>query len=167
MLSGTEVSALLGAVKRLKYRMILSTMYGAGLRISEACTLRPIHIDSKRMVIRVRGKGDDGKFTKQFKDTLKASGVDVVMTPLQAPNCNTFAEWWVLSIKSECLDRMMFFGEASLRRACSSFIEHYHAERAHQGLGNERIEWSVPTTTGSVECCERLGGILKHYRRAA
>jgi len=108
----------------------------------------------------------DGKFTKQFKETLKTCGVDVVLTPVQAPNCNAFAERWVLSIKSECLDRMTFFGERSLRRACSSFVEHYHVERAHQGLGNERIETSE-LGTGEVQCSERLGGILRHYSRAA
>jgi transposase InsO family protein len=74
----------------------------------------------------------DSKLTKQFKDALKSAGVNV----FQAPNCNAFAERFVLSIKSECLNRMIFFGERSLRRACSSFLEHYHSERAHQGLGN-------------------------------
>ncbi len=73
----------------------------------------------------------------------------------------------MLSIKSECLDRMIFFGEGSLRRAIREYITHYHMERAHQGLGNERIERSEPRGTGEVECHERLGGILKHYRRAA
>ena len=71
------------------------------------------------------------------------------------------------AIKSECLNRMIFFGEGSLRRACSSFLEHYHSERAHQGLGNERIERVEHGGAGDVECSERLGGLLKHYRRAA
>jgi hypothetical protein len=56
------------------------------------------------------------------------------LTPRQAPNDNTFAERFVLSIKSECLNRMMFFGEGSLRRAVTAYLAHDHAERAHQGL---------------------------------
>ena len=56
--------------------------------------------------------------------------------------------------------------ESSFRRAVSEFVEHYHVERAHQGLGNERIEASE-SGLGEVQCTERLGGILKHYRRAA
>jgi integrase/recombinase XerD len=63
VLSGTEVSELLAAVRGLKYRMILSAMYAAGLRISEACTLRPEHIDSRRMLIQVRGKGNKERCT--------------------------------------------------------------------------------------------------------
>ena len=62
---------------------------------------------------------------------------------------------------------MIFFGESSFRRAVSEFVEHYHVERAHQGLGNERIERAEFMGTGDVECSERLGGLLKHYRRRA
>jgi len=58
VLSGSEVEALLAAIRSLKYRAIVMTTYGAGLRISETCSLEPRDIDSKRMVIHVRhGKG--------------------------------------------------------------------------------------------------------------
>jgi len=92
---------------------------------------------------------------------------DVVLTPKLAPNCNAYAERFVLSIKSECLRRMIFFGEGSLRRAIADFVAHHHQERAHQGLGNERIERVVAVGDGEVVCSERLGGSLKCYRRAA
>ncbi len=63
VLSGTEVTSLIGAVRSPKYRMIFMSMYAGGLRISEACKLRPDDIDSKRMVIRIRGKGDKERIT--------------------------------------------------------------------------------------------------------
>ena len=47
-----------------------------------------------------------------------------------------FSERFIWSIKSECLDRMLIFGEAHLRHCISTFETHYHAERAHQGLDN-------------------------------
>ena len=108
----------------------------------------------------------DTKFTASFKRILKDSGVEVILTPRQAPNCNAFAERFVLSTKSECLGKMTFFGERRLREATTEYLAHYHSERGHQGLGNETIE---PRTIGSgeVECSERLGGILKSYSRAA
>jgi putative transposase len=109
----------------------------------------------------------DTKFTARFRNTLKASGVRVVFTPVMAPNCNAYAERFVLSIKSECLNRMIFFGEASLRRAVNEYAVHYHRERAHQGLGNKRVETPSPIGTGKVECTERVGGLLKFYSRAA
>ncbi len=109
----------------------------------------------------------DTKFTDQFKRILRDFGVEVALTPKRAPNCNAYAERFVLSIKSECLRRMIFFGEGSLRRAISEFVMHYHEERAHQGIGNERIEGGGVVGDGEVVCEERLGGLLKRYRRAA
>jgi len=109
----------------------------------------------------------DSCFTAQFRRVLKDAGVQVIRTPRQAPNCNAYAERFVLSIKSECLNRMIFFGESSLRRAVAEYVEHYHAERAHQGLDNERIASRSESASGEIRCQERLGGILKHYYRAA
>jgi hypothetical protein len=75
----------------------------------------------------------------------------------------------MLSIKSECLDKMIFFGEKSLRNATKSFLEHYHGERNHQGLDNKLINPGpeVGRTSGEVECRERLGGLLNYYHRPA
>jgi transposase InsO family protein len=109
----------------------------------------------------------DSCFTAQFRSILEDAGVKVIRTPRQAPNCNAYAERFVLSIKSECLGRLILFGESSLRRAVAEYVAHYHTERAHQGLGNERIEGAVVTADGEVRCRERLGGILKSYHPAA
>lgn len=58
ILSGSEVESLLSSIRSLKYRALVMTTYGAGLRISEACHLEPGDIDSTRMVLHVRhGKG--------------------------------------------------------------------------------------------------------------
>jgi len=84
---------------------------------------------------------------------------------------NAFAERWVRSIKNECLSKLILFGEASLRRAVTQFIEHYHLERPHQGKGNQLLFPSpVPLrspTLVRVQCHERLGGLLKFYQHAA
>ncbi len=73
------------------------------------------------------------------------------------------------SMKSECLDRMIFFGRRSLERALREFVVHYHGERNHQGLGNRIIEpgEEVGRTTEGVTCRERLGGMLRYYYRKA
>ena len=120
-------------------------------------------LNGRRFVICDR----DTCFTKQFRAILEDAGVRVVHTPVRAPNCNAHAERFVLSIKSECLNRMILFGESSLRRAVSEYVAHYHTERAHQGLGNECIQPGNSPVLGTIRCRERLGGILKHYTRAA
>ena len=82
---------------------------------------------------------------------------------------NAYSERFVLSVKSECLDRIVPLGEGHLRAAVREFVEHYHAERPHQGLGNELIapQARLNGTTGPVKRRERLGGVLKFYYREA
>jgi site-specific recombinase XerD len=65
ILSGSEVVTFLGSLESTKYRALVMTMYGAGLRVSEACRLQIDDIDSKRMVIRVQeGKGGSDRYAK-------------------------------------------------------------------------------------------------------
>ena len=73
------------------------------------------------------------------------------------------------SLKGECLDRLIFFGESSLRRAVRQFLEHYQAERNHQGLGNRLIDAGaeVGRRAGEVHCRQRFGGVLRYYYRQA
>jgi hypothetical protein len=64
---------------------------------------------------------------------------------------------------------MIFFGERSSRRAVSKFLDHYHAERNHQGLDNKIIQpdEAVGSSAGQIKCRERLGGTLRYYYRSA
>ncbi len=111
----------------------------------------------------------DKKFTSDFRDLIEEAGTDVIRLPYRSPNLNTHVERFILSIKSECLNRMIFFGEQSLRRAVTEFISHYHTERNHQGLLNALIEADerVGSLDGNVRCCKRLGGLLSYYHRDA
>jgi putative transposase len=78
----------------------------------------------------------DTKFCAAFQDVLRSSGIQPLALPPRSPNLNAFAERWVRSIKQECLSKVILFGEASLRRALSEFIDHHHSERNPQGKGN-------------------------------
>ncbi len=111
----------------------------------------------------------DTKFSLAFRDVLKREGTEPLLLPPRSPNLNAYIERFMRSLKSEALSRMIFFGEKSLRQAVASFLEHYHGERNHQGLGNELIEPNdeVGQTSGEIECRERLGGMLKYYYREA
>jgi putative transposase len=111
----------------------------------------------------------DPLFTAEFLNLLAGVGVKSVKLPPQSPNLNAHAERFVRSIKESCLDRLILFGEESLRTAVSQFVTHYHTERPHQGLGNRllRPEPSHLTKTGMVQQHRRLGGLLNYYYRAA
>ena len=56
--------------------------------------------------------------------------------PSRSPNLNAHAERFVRSIKSECLAQVIPIGDAHLRKAIREYVEHYHGERNHQGIGN-------------------------------
>jgi putative transposase len=113
----------------------------------------------------------DKKFCREFRETLAAGGVKCTPIPARSPNLNAHAERWVRSIKEECLSKLILFGENSLRRVVSNFLEHYHQERNHQGKDNLLLfPVSAPRTPGprdAIGCRERLGGLLKYYSRAA
>src|SRR3989441_5503409 len=110
----------------------------------------------------------DGKWTDGFRGIVEGSGVRVVLTPFQAPNANAYAERFVRSIREECLDRLILFGERRLLRVLDEFVAHYHGERNHQGLGNDLITPEPGTVGGThVRCRERLGGLLRYYHRVA
>jgi len=111
----------------------------------------------------------DGKYCAAFQKILEAVGIKRVTLPARSPNLNAFAERWIQSIKQECLSKLILFGERSLRSAIHEYVEHYHRERNHQGLGNVLL---MPTSPGSrvdhpIRCRERLGGMLKYYHREA
>jgi len=81
----------------------------------------------------------DMKWTDGFRRLIEDAGVRIVQTPIQAPNANAYAERFVRSIREECLDRVILFGERRLRHVIDEFVAHYHRERNHQGLDNELI----------------------------
>ena len=111
----------------------------------------------------------DGKYCPAFDGILKSVGKKPVKLPARSPNLNAFAERWILSCKSECTRRILVIGEEGVCQAVQEYINHFHAERPHQGLGNEvPAGWSDDAPlSGKIECRERLGGLLKSYSRVA
>src|SRR5439155_25217845 len=112
----------------------------------------------------------DGKYCPAFQKLIDAAGVQRVPLPPHSPNLNAYAERWVRSIKEEYLSRLILFGEAALCRALNAYLAHYHHERNHQGKGNVLLFPAVSQDLerkGSIQCHERLGGLLKYYTREA
>jgi len=111
----------------------------------------------------------DPLYTKDFREMLRGAGVKPLLLPARSPNLNAYAERFVLSIKSECLDRILPLGERHLRRAIGEYLAHYHGERNHQGLGNVLLMGAPEPANqnGRVRRRERLGGLLNFYHRTA
>ena len=107
----------------------------------------------------------DAIFSPKFKSILRGSDVEILLTAYQAPNMNAYAERFVRSIKSECLDQVIFLGRESLVRAIAEYAAHYHEERSHQGIGNVLISGREPQSEGIIGTRERLSG-LEHIETA-
>src|SRR5215831_11248620 len=112
----------------------------------------------------------DTKFCAAFQQIIDGAGVERVVLPPRSPNLNAYAERWIRSVKDEALSRMILLGEASLRHTLQEYVEHYHHERNHQGKGNVLL-FPRPSPAGehegTIQCRERLGGLLKYYEREA
>ena len=111
----------------------------------------------------------DAKFSEGFEAVFRGVGTAPIKLPPQSPNLNAFAERWVRSVKEECLDQLILFGERSLRHALQEYLAHHQHERNHQGLDNV-IPFPDERTGGQagvLRKSERLGGLLNFYHRAA
>jgi len=109
-----------------------------------------------------------GQYCPAFREILHSEGIRTLMLPYQSPNLNAYAERWVRSVKDECLSRMIVVGEPMLRNALKEYVEHYHHERNHQGLGGA-IPFPGPELAragpkeGQICQRQRLGGLLNYY----
>jgi putative transposase len=78
----------------------------------------------------------DTKFSENFRQLMSPGGVQSLVRPARSPNPNAFVERWIRTVKYECLDKLIFFERASVEWALNACVEHYHAERNHQRIGN-------------------------------
>ncbi len=126
--------------------------------------VKPLGLEPPVILVR----DNDVKFTRDFDQTLKRFGIEPYPLPVQAPLLNAHVERWIKSLKVECLDHFIPVGSKHLDHIVCEYVEHYHYERPHQGLGNKLIiHAALLIDEGEVRCDSRLGGLLRHYHRAA
>jgi putative transposase len=119
-----------------------------------------------RFLIRDR----DSKFTAAFDDALAGNGTRVIKTPVRSPRANAFAERFVGTLRRECLDHLLIFGEQHLRWILAEYARHYDDHRPHQALG-QRPPLHEPRQaidiTARIERRQAVGGLISEYRRSA
>jgi putative transposase len=114
----------------------------------------------------------DAKFCRSFDDVFRSQGADIVLTPVQAPNANAYAERWIRTVRAECLDWLLIIGQGHLDRTLRVYVEHYNQHRPHRALWLESPDPARPRITAEdhpaqVHRRDLLGGLLHEYRRAA
>ena len=133
-----------------------------------------VALDEEATVIRFLIRDRDSKFTRAFDDLWHAVGVEVILTPIQAPNANAVAERWVGTVRRECLDHLLIAGRRQLVRVLHLYVEHDNRHRPHRGLGLSAPEPSEPCQQVDASAAARqlhrrdvLGGLIQEYERAA
>lgn len=111
----------------------------------------------------------DSKFTASFDEVFRSEGLRVIHTPVRAPQANAYAERFVRTVRTECLDWLLIVGRRHLERTLRTYIQHYNRERPHRGLAlqpPEAQQLKSPPGAG-VQRRDRLGGLIHEYYRAA
>jgi putative transposase len=115
----------------------------------------------------------DSKFTRVFDDVWRFTGIQVICTPVRAPNANAYAERWVGTVRRECLDQLLIVGGRQLARVLQTYVEHYNRHRPHRSLGHVAPVVSVRPGSRSTPASGRLrrrdllGGLIHQYEVAA
>jgi putative transposase len=117
----------------------------------------------------------DTKFSRAFDSIFGSEGIEIVRTPIQAPNANAYAERWVGSVRRECLDRLLIFGRRQLEHVLRVYIRHFNQRRPHRALDlrpPDRGNGTEPRPIATVHPLgitrrDLLGGLLHEYEAAA
>jgi len=114
----------------------------------------------------------DSKYSGPFDEVFRTEGVTVIRTPVRAPRANAFAERWVRTVRTECLDWTLIRGRRHLERVLYAYVGHYNRGRPHRGLGLATPEVREPTRgpgRGRIGLVRRdtLGGLIHEYELAA
>jgi putative transposase len=115
----------------------------------------------------------DAKVTRRFDDVFGSHGAEMLLTPVQAPNANAYAERWVRTVRAECLDWLLIVGRGHLEQVLRVDAAHYNTHRPHRALGLEPPDPSAglrvvhDTRPRRVHRRDLLGGLVHEYHRRA
>jgi putative transposase len=128
--------------------------------------LMPAQGQRQRFLLRDR----DAKLTRAFDEVFGSEGADVLITPVQAPNANAYAERWIRTVRAECLDWLLIIGRGHLEQVLRVYVEHDNAHRPHRALGLKPPDppagpAAMSEDQGHVHRRDRLGGLLHEYHR--
>jgi putative transposase len=115
----------------------------------------------------------DAKFTHRFDDVFGSHGAEMLLTPVQAPNANVYAEQWIRTVRTECLDWLLIVGRGHLEQVLRVYAAHYNTHRPHRALGLEPPDSPAglrvvrDTRPRRVHRRDLLGGLVHEYHRQA
>jgi transposase InsO family protein len=130
-------------------------------------------LDERGRQVRFLLRDHDAKFTRSFNDLFRSQDADILVTPVRAPQANAYAERWVRTVRTECLDWLLIVGRGHLEQILRVYVQHYNRNRPHRALGlrppdpSARPAVRAEDNRSAVRRRDLLGGLLHEYRRAA
>src|SRR5205085_3160830 len=111
----------------------------------------------------------DKIFGAEFRQQVNDMKIEEVLAAPRSPWQRAYVERVIGSIRRECLDHVIIFNEAALRRALASYFSYYHATRPHLSLGKDSPEPRAvqPPGLGRVVAVPQVGGLHHRYERRA
>ena len=129
------------------------------------------YTDANDLKVEMVTRDNDQIYKKGFDQVMEGAGIRPKRLALRSSNTNVYVERFIQTIQIECMDHFIIFGEKHFDYLVREYVEHYHTERPHQGLANQTPAGTSPPAPqhvgGGIRCLTRLGGLLKHYDRAA
>ena len=124
------------------------------------------HIQDGTLPVQVLIHDRDSKFAASFDTVFRSEGLRVVPTPPRCPQANCYAERWILSVRTECLDQLLILNERHLHRVLREYLAFSNERRPHQSLEQQCPTRLPPGPSGGpIRRHEVLGGIIHHYER--
>jgi putative transposase len=74
----------------------------------------------------------DSKFSRAFDDVFRSEAIEIIRTPVRAPNANAFAERWIGTVRRDCLDWLLITSRKQLEHVLRLDVEHYNRHRPHR-----------------------------------
>jgi transposase InsO family protein len=167
--------AVIAALARLLPRHLRLHILGVTAHPTGAWTVQQarnllIDLGERATQFRFAIRDRDSKFTAMFDQVLAGSGVRIIKTPVRAPRANSLAERYVRTLRRECLDHLLIYGERHLRQILAEYARHYNHHRPHQSR-EQRPPLHEPgqaaDMTARIRRRQVVHGLISEYRRTA
>jgi putative transposase len=112
----------------------------------------------------------DSKFAVAFDEVFRSEGIKVIHTPIRTSQMNAYAERFVRTVRTECLDWLLIIGRRHLEHVLRAYTAHFDRERPYRGLAllpPDATNTARPPTGEEIKRRDRLGGSIHEYHRAA
>ncbi|HRK35405.1 MAG TPA: integrase core domain-containing protein [Candidatus Hydrogenedentes bacterium] len=116
-----------------------------------------------RFLIRDRGLPYSGR----FREVVQNMGIDEIITARRCPWQNGYMERLIGSVRRECLDHVIIWSKAHLRKVLKEYFAYYNEDRTHLGLGKEtpvgRVTLRRLSSGSQLVELPRVGGLHHRY----